>query len=359
MNSPYEDYYLEIIPYYNEDGMTPFSYIIPKSLEYFTATDGENDNDNDNDNDSKPDNSRNYIDLEKSLTPEEKLSQSPFRTDWMFLRDKDKLKETFNAYFDTEVFKQQYQTFIDSTPFETLFKKYVTEYPTTSCSANIFINYNKKFFSEISSENKTSFKNWWDNANKSEKEQDRGKNNFVLNILNGKDTHEVTDYLIDCFFSDVDAAKKVRKALLCDIQNYITNHQYTAETKALDYIKGFINLIEYDSDGLKSPSSCNCDESYSEDTKKAIVSFVESLKNGDGDIDPKSKSKESSSSTIWIIIAIVVVIIIIIVVVVIFMKKSKSKAVSVTPANAVPTYTALADAASAAGRAIAEAAPTE
>lgn len=335
MSSPYQDYYLEIVPYYNEDGMTPFSYIIPKSMEYFTATGEENDNDNDNDNDSKPDNSRNYyVNLDKDeLTPEEKLWKSDFRTDWMFLRDKNKLKKIFNDYFDTEVFKQQYKTFIDSTPFETLFKKYVTEYQTTSCSADIFINYNKEFFSKISSDNKTSFKNWFDNANKSEKEEDRGKNNFVLNILNGVETHEVMDYLINCFFSDVDAAKKVRKALLCDIQNYITNNQYTAETKALDYIKGFINSLEYDSDGLKSPSSCNCDETYSEESKKALVSFVNSLKNGDGDGDTDAKSKESSSSTIWIILAIVVVIIIIVVVVIIFMKKSKLKAASAAAAE--------------------------
>ena len=74
MNSPYEDYYLEVVPYYNEDGMTPFSYIIPKSMEYFTATGGENDNDNDN-------KSNNY-----AVDNSDESSQS-FKSDYAFLQD--------------------------------------------------------------------------------------------------------------------------------------------------------------------------------------------------------------------------------------------------------------------------------
>lgn len=327
MNSPYEDYYLEIIPYYNEDGMTPFSYIIPKSMEYFTTTGEENDN-----------KSNNY-----AIAISDESSQS-FKSDYTFLQDQDYLKSTINSIIDSDSFKQEYQKFETSTPFKTLFKTYITNFPKDSCSVSIFVNYSKTFVdNNLTSSVKEAFTTWWD-ANKS------NSNNFILNTINNEKLREPLEYFINCFLFEDDAAKQVRKRLLCYIQKYISNNEYTNDV--LDYIKGFINSLEYDSNGLKDITPCNCDETINEETKQTMSSLIKTTRFVD------AKSKESSSSTIWIIIAIVVVIIIIVVVVVIFMKKSKSKAVSATPANAVPTYTALADAASAAGRAIAEAAPT-
>lgn len=326
MNSPYEDYYLEIIPYYNEDGMTPFSYIIPKSMEYFTATDGENDNNKSN----------NY-----AIAISDESSQS-FKSDYKFLQDQNYLKSTFKSIIESDSFKQEYQKFETSTPFKTLFKTYITNFPKDSCSVSIFVNYSKTFVdNNLTSSVKEAFTTWWD-ANKS------NSNNFILNTINNEKLQEPLEYFLNCFFFEDDAAKQVRKRLLCYIQKYISNKEYT-DDNVLSYIQGFIDSLEYDSNGLKDITPCNCDETIDEATKQNMTSLIKTLQTVDA---------KSSSSTIWIIIAIVVVIIIIIVVVVIFMKKSKSKAVSATPANAVPTYTALADAASAAGRAIAEAAPT-
>lgn len=289
MNSPYQDYYLEIIPYYNEDGMTPFSYIIPKSMEYFTIKTNEEN-----------------IDTNSDIAISNESSQS-FRTDWAFLQNQDYLKNTFNSIIDSEDFKQGYNKFIANTPFENLFKKYVDNFPKESCSVNIFVNYSKKFFTEqITSSIKNTFTSWWD-ANKSD------SNNFILNIINNDKLHEPFEYFLNCFFIEDDTAKQVRKNLLCYIQNYISNNQCT---DVLNYIKGFINSLEYDSNGLKSLSTCNCDETINEETIKIASSLFETPQ--------LVNTTESSSSTIWIILAIVVVIIIIVVVVVIFMKKSKS-----------------------------------
>lgn len=323
MNSPYEDYYLEIVPYYNEDGMTPFSYIIPKSMEYFTATDGENDN-----------KSNNY-----AIAISDESSQS-FKSDYKFLQDQDYLKSTFKSIIESDSFKQEYQKFETSTPFKTLFKTYITNFPKDSCSVSIFVNYSKTFVdNNLTSSVKEAFTTWW-NANKS------NSNNFILNTINNEKLQEPLEYFINCFLFEDDAAKQVRKRLLCYIQKYISNKEYT-DDNVLSYIQGFIDSLEYDSNGLKDITPCNCDETIDEATKQNMTSLIKTLQTVDA---------KSSSSTIWIIIAIVVVIIIIIVVVVIFMKKSKSKTASA--AGAVPTYTALADAASEAGRAIAEAAST-
>ena len=298
MNSPYEDYYLEIVPYYNEDGMTPFSYIIPKSMEYFTATDGENDNDKSN----------NYaIDDNES-------SQS-FRSDYNFLQDQDYLKSTFKSIIESDSFKQEYQKFETSTPFKTLFKTYITGFPKDSCSVSIFVNYSKTFADKLTSSDKEAFNTWWD-ANKS------NSNNFILNTINNEKLQEPLEYFLNCFFFEDDAAKQVRKRLLCYIQKYISNNQCT---DVLNYIKGFINSLEYDSNGLKDITSCNCDETIDEATKQNMTSLIKTLQTVDA---------KSSSSTIWIILAIVVVIIIIVVVVVIFMKKSKSNNASSTTTSA-------------------------
>lgn len=299
MNSPYQDYYLEIIPYYNEDGMTPFSYIIPKSMEYFTAkTNEENINTN---------NGTINIDMNNGIAISNESPQS-FRTDWAFLQNQDYLKNAFNSIIDSEDFKQGYNKFIETTPFEDLFKKYVGDFPKESCSVNIFVNYSKKFFTEqITSSIKNTFITWWD-ANKSD------SNNFILNITKNDKLHEPFEYFLNCFFLEDDTAKRVRKNLLCYIQNYISNNQCT---DVLNYIKGFVNSLEYDSNGLKSLSTCNCDETINEETIKIASSLFETPQ-------PVNTAESSSSSTIWITLAIVVVIIIIVVIVVIFMKKSKS-----------------------------------
>ena len=126
----------------------------------------------------------------------------------------------------------------------------------------------------------------------------------------------------------------------------------------LSYIQGFIDSLEYDSNGLKDITPCNCDETIDEATKQNMTSLIKTLQT----VDTKS-----SSSTIWIIIAIVVVIIIIIVVVVIFMKKSKSKAVSAAAVGTAPTLAdavresarAIANIDPAAGRAIYDAPPSD
>lgn len=296
MNSPYEDYYLEIIPYYNEDGMTPFSYIIPKSIEYFTATDGENDN-----NDNK---SNNY-----AIAISDESSQS-FKSDYAFLQDQNYLKSTFKSIIESDSFEQKYQKFETSTPFKTLFKTYITNFPKDSCSVSIFVKYSKTFAdNNLTSSVKEAFTTWWD-ANKS------NSNNFILNTINNEKLREPLEYFINCFFFEDDAAKQVRKRLLCYIKKYISNNEYTNDN-VLSYIQGFIDSLEYDSNGLKDITSCNCDETIDEATKQNMTSLIKTLQTVDA---------KSSSSTIWIIIAIVVVIIIIIVVVVIFMKKSKSKA---------------------------------
>lgn len=301
MSSPYQDYYLEIIPYYNEDGMTPFSYIIPKSMEYFTATDGENDNDKSN----------NY-----NIAIDDNESSQSFRSDYNFLQDQDYLKNTFNSIIDSEIFKQEYQKFETSTPFKTLFTKYVNNFPKESCSVSIFVNYSKTFLTDtVTLSNKEAFNTWW-NTNKS------NSNNFILNTINNKKLYEPFEYFLNCFFFEDDAAKQVRKRLLCYIQKYISNNQCT---DVLNYIKGFINSLEYDSNGLKDITSCNCDETIDEATKQNMTSLIKTLQTVDA---------KSSSSTIWIILAIVVVIIIIVVVVVIFMKKSKSNNASSTTTSA-------------------------
>lgn len=302
MNSPYEDYYLEIVPYYNEDGMTPFSYIIPKSMEYFTATDGENDNNKSN----------NY-----AIAISDESSQS-FKSDYTFLQDQDYLKSTFKSIIESYSFKQEYPKFETRTPFKTLFKTYITNFPKDSCSVSIFVNYSKTFVdNNLTSSVKEAFTTWWD-ANKS------NSNNFILNTINNEKLREPLEYFLNCFLFEDDAAKQVRKRLLCYIQKYISNKEYTDDV--LDYIKGFIDSLEYDSNGLKDITPCNCDETIDEATKQNMTSLIKTLQTVDA---------KSSSSTVWIIIAIVVVIIIIIVVVVIFMKKSKSKAASA--AGAVPT----------------------
>lgn len=332
MNSPYEDYYLEIIPYYNEDGMTPFSYIIPKSMEYFTATGEENDN-----NDNK---SNNY-----AIAISDESSQS-FKSDYKFLQDQNYLKSTFKSIIESDSFKQEYQKFETSTPFKTLFKTYITNFPKDSCSVSIFVNYSKTFVdNNLTSSVKEAFTSWWD-ANKS--------NNFILNTINNEKLQEPLEYFLNCFFFEDDAAKQVRKRLLCYIQKYISNNEYTKDN-VLSYIQGFIDSLEYDSNGLKDITPCNCDETIDEATKQNMTSLIKTLQTVDA---------KSSSSTIWIIIAIVVVIIIIVVVVVIFMKKSKSKAVSATPesvalANAVrESARALANIGTA-GRAIYDTPPSD
>lgn len=329
MNSPYEDYYLEVVPYYNEDGMTPFSYIIPKSMEYFTATDGENDNNKSN----------NY-----AIAISDESSQS-FKSDYTFLQDQDYLKSTINSIIDSDSFKQEYQKFETSTPFKTLFKTYITNFPKDNCSVSIFVKYSKTFAdNNLTSSVKEAFTTWWD-ANKS------NSNNFILNTINNEKLREPLEYFINCFLFEDDAAKQVRKRLLCYIQKYISNNEYTNDV--LDYIKGFINSLEYDSNGLKDITPCNCDETINEETKQTMSSLIKTTRFVD------AKSKESSSSTIWIILAIVVVIIIIVVVVVIFMKKSKSKAVSAAPVSENrKILEAVAEAAASVGRKLADAAPT-
>lgn len=317
MNSPYEDYYLEIIQYYNEDGMTLFSYIIPKSIEYFTATGEENDN-----NDNK---SNNY-----AIAISDESSQS-FKSDYAFLQDQNYLKSTFQSIIESDSFKKEYQKFETNTPFKTLFKTYITNFPKDSCSVSIFVKYSKTFVdNNLTSSVKEAFTTWWD-ANKS------NSNNFILNTINNEKLQEPLEYFLNCFFFEDDAAKQVRKRLLCYIQKYISNKEYT-DDNVLSYIQGFIDSLDYDSNGLKDITQCNCDETIDEATKQNMTSLIKTLQTVDA---------KSSSSTIWIIIAIVVVIIIIVVVVVIFMKKSKSKVASAATVGAAPTYTALADAVSA------------
>ena len=217
-------------------------------MEYFTATGEENDN-----NDNK---SNNY-----AIAISDESSQS-FKSDYKFLQDQNYLKSTFKSIIESDSFKQEYQKFETSTPFKTLFKTYITNFPKDSCSVSIFVNYSKTFAdNNLTSSVKEAFTTWWD-ANKS------NSNNFILNTINNEKLQEPLEYFLNCFFFEDDAAKQVRKRLLCYIQKYISNNEYTNDV--LDYIKGFINSLEYDSNGLKDITPCNCDETIPTNTKMAM-----------------------------------------------------------------------------------------
>lgn len=337
MNSPYEDYYLEIVPYYNEDGMTPFSYIIPKSLEYFTATDGENDNNKSN----------NY-----AIAISDESSQS-FKSDYKFLQDSSSLKVFIDEVTSTDQFKRAYNNLIDSTPFKEYLEAFIQNYPKGVCFNNIN-NYFWIYFDNVLTEQSMNIFVNWANNNASD----------IRDILSYKFANEIIQY----FYSVLNDRNKdkIREYLACYINNYIANNTCTYTSEGiLEYVKKFVYSLNYDSNGLKE-LTCDCDihddmfeiisgivvKNNEEHVEEPNVETPEEPENNEEHVEtpeehpqennpsatttppaektqPKKKdAEESSSSTIWIIIVIIVVIIIIVVVVVIFMKKSKSKAAS-------------------------------